>query len=132
MEIVQATSICTIIMYSIHVQCDENSTSLNFPPLFHEHTAVMPLNMDLSVIPSHDPPATTEPLLSNKPPLPSQGVINRSIVVVQPPASADLSTITEESENYRSSQSSSRFTVSSGSSRYHTILSYLCSALITV
>ncbi|XP_064403881.1 uncharacterized protein LOC135349290 isoform X3 [Halichondria panicea] len=82
--------------------------------------SVMPLNMDLSVIPSHDPPATTEPLLSNKPPLPSQGVINRSIVVVQPPASADLSTITEESENYRSSQSSSRFTVSSGSSRFST------------
>ena len=80
--------------------------------------AVMPLNMDLSVIPSHDPPATIEPLLPNKPPPPSQGGVS---TVVPAAGNADLSTITEESENYRSSQSSSKFTVSSGSSRYESL-----------
>lgn len=101
------------------------------------------LTLNLSMIPSNEPtvqenmpcPLTqVVPLPSVPPPLAEENE-----EPIKPPAivattlSGNLSTITEESENYRSSQSSSKFTVSSGSSRYshYTHIPHLHTTLIT-
>ncbi len=80
--------------------------------------------MNLSVIPSNDPvthEGQPRPIILSAA-LPSNPSVDMEVVKPVPvrvPAaestSANLSTITEESENYRSSQST---TASSGSSRY--------------